>query len=130
MTWILKHPQMTHSALGFLPVILIPDDKRDAAEQLNDRYAHGGGARSISGYRRRDGTEHVVEVPEEYREEYGETYAVPLPVIHYPGDGPQKPLAFSPLWAAGQVAVFYSSQMVGIFQLDTEDESFNVYRVD
>lgn len=33
------HPDI----LGFLPLILRVDDERKIADQLNDRYAHGGG---------------------------------------------------------------------------------------
>lgn len=41
--WKLLHPKMTDEHLGFLPMILRADDPRPAREQIEERYAHGGG---------------------------------------------------------------------------------------
>lgn len=34
--------------LGLIPVIILRDDPRPVAEQLNDRYSHGGGWRPMA----------------------------------------------------------------------------------
>jgi hypothetical protein len=41
--WQLLTPGMTPEHLGFLPYILLASDPRPIADQLEDRYQHGGG---------------------------------------------------------------------------------------
>ena len=41
--WQLMHPEATVEMLGWLPDIFDNADPRGAVEQINDRYAHGGG---------------------------------------------------------------------------------------
>ena len=43
MYWEMLHPQMTMEHLGFLPDFLSERDRRPAAQQINENYAHGGG---------------------------------------------------------------------------------------
>lgn len=37
------HPQATEDMLGLIPVFFVDRDPRGAVEQINKRYAHGGG---------------------------------------------------------------------------------------
>lgn len=41
--WTLHHSQMTYDQLGWIPHIIRADDPRPVAEQVDDRYRHGGG---------------------------------------------------------------------------------------
>lgn len=43
LVWTLKHPQASIEMFGFLPSFLDEADPRTAAEQFQERYAHGGG---------------------------------------------------------------------------------------
>ena len=43
MIWLLMHPQAEPEHLGFMPDFFDDTDPRPAAEQLAERYAHGGG---------------------------------------------------------------------------------------
>lgn len=45
MVWKFLNPEMTVEQLGYIPLFFAADDPRPAAEQLNERYAHGGGWR-------------------------------------------------------------------------------------
>lgn len=47
--WRFLHPKMTLEHLGLLPEIIRPDDPRPVADQLEDRYSHGGGYRPLPG---------------------------------------------------------------------------------
>lgn len=40
----------TEEALGFIPLFIFDSDSRPAAEQFNDRYAHGGGWSPMRGW--------------------------------------------------------------------------------
>lgn len=37
------HPQATEDMLGLIPAFFVDRDPRTAVEQINERYAHGGG---------------------------------------------------------------------------------------
>lgn len=43
MVWFAIDPRIDEETLGFLPLIFDPEDARKAREQVDDRYAHGGG---------------------------------------------------------------------------------------
>lgn len=49
--WVLHHPLVQPSSLGWLPCFLDPNDPRSAREQLDEGYAHGGGWRPRPGWR-------------------------------------------------------------------------------
>lgn len=46
----LIHPRATAAHLGLIPEFLDERDPRPAAEQFNERYAHGGGWRAFDGF--------------------------------------------------------------------------------
>lgn len=50
LTWHLE-PGTPAEALGLLPLFIFPGDPRPAAEQLQERYAHGGGWSPLQGWR-------------------------------------------------------------------------------
>lgn len=43
LEWEIKHPRASIESFGFIPTFLDEEDSRSAAEQFNERYAHGGG---------------------------------------------------------------------------------------
>lgn len=49
MQWLLTHPRATPEHLGYVPSFFSEDDPRPAREQLDERYAHGGGFRPALG---------------------------------------------------------------------------------
>jgi hypothetical protein len=86
-----------------LPDILLASDPRPVREQLDDRYAHGGGFRPMKGF----------TMTGDY-------------VLHYPGDPPFKPAAFSTF--GDEIVIFYPQcSLLCVLQLDA---SFEVTRVD
>jgi hypothetical protein len=103
-TWISLDPYFSPQGLGFLPDILLADDKRSVREQLDDRYAHGGG------YRDRNFTKFRL----------GKNMA-----LHWPGDPPQHPLAATLI--NDELVVFYSHAMLLVMQ---PDGTWKVTRVD
>lgn len=97
--------RMTYEHLGYLTEILMSDDPRPVADQLNDRYAHGGGYHP------------------------GTRWSLNLGTLslQYPGDPPLKPLARFRFPLSKEVAYLYDCQWLVIVQ---EDNSFAVTRVD
>lgn len=104
----LLHPRMTQDHLGILPEFFVDSDPRPAKEQLNERYAHGGGYRPIKGFKlSNEGM-----------------------FIKYPGDERLKPLAKATLHPGTEQEeelYFYESSFLLILQLDGD---FTVVRVD
>lgn len=49
--WELIHPNATLDHLGFIPMFILENDPRPAKEQINERYAHGGGWHSFTGFK-------------------------------------------------------------------------------
>lgn len=94
---------MTVEDLGFLPYFFSEDDPRPAAEQLNEKYAHGGGVRDIARF---------VFNAVDY-------------TIQYPGDPAMEPFAISQL--RNERLYFYDSAWLAIVQ---DDGSKIVTRVD
>ena len=102
--WVQLDPRFPASGLGFLWDILIPDDQRPVREQLDDRYAHGGGYRPFKGFTldRRSMT------------------------LRYPGDPPFKPAAMA---LFGQEQVYFYPQGSWLLILQPNGD-FDVTRVD
>jgi hypothetical protein len=92
--------------LGFLPEILRPEDPRPVKEQLEDRYAHGGGWRPFG--------KDQWELSEDY-------------TLTYPGDPALKPIAGLSLPHSMEIVLLYPHQMAAIIQAD---RSFEVARLD
>jgi hypothetical protein len=102
MEWIMLHPNMTPGHLGLLPWMLDENDPRDAREQFNERYAHGGGWHPMGGFKLN-----------------------PNNSLKYPGDPVLEPLAH--LQFRNELIVFYDSSWVAIIQ---KDRTFEVCRMD
>lgn len=96
--------------VGFLPEILRPDDERCAADQLNDRYAHGGGFRAYSDAWQLSNPGDVGKA-----------------TLIFPGDPPFRELSRSRLPLSGETLIFFDSAFLAIVQ---GDGSFEVSRVD
>lgn len=91
--------------LGFLPEILDSADPRPVAEQLDERYAHGGG------YRPSKDTRWKLIDRADFR-------------LHYPGDPIFKPAAKFIFPKTKEVAFFYPD---GSFLLIVQEEGFGSY---
>jgi hypothetical protein len=102
--WIGLDPRFRAEDLGFLWDILTPEDKRKVSEQLNDRYAHGGGYRPFKGF----------------------TLDRRTMTMRYPGDPPFKPSAMT---AIGDEKVFFYPQGQWLLILQP-DNTWEVTRVD
>jgi len=102
MIWEMLYPGMTAEHLGLLPGFLRDDDPRPAREQINERYAHGGGWRPMKGHR-----------------------LGPRNFLTYPGDPPLPPVARARL--RNELILFYPSSWVCIVQ---PDQSYEVCRID
>ena len=101
--WIGLDPRFTPRSLGMLVEILQADDPRSIKEQLEDRYAHGGGWRPIKGFTMRQNN-----------------------VLHYPGDQPFKPVAKTEI--NGEIVIFYPK--CSLLAVVAQDGTFAVTRVD
>jgi hypothetical protein len=91
------------SALGFLPDILDAGDKRPVKDQLEDRYAHGGGWRPIKGFTMDNDR-----------------------VLHFPEDPPFHPAAMTAI--GDEIVIFYPN--CSLLAVIAKDGSFEVTRVD
>lgn len=101
--WVGIDPMFHPDMLGALPDIIRADDDRPIKEQLEDRYAHGGGWRPIKGFRKNK--DHI---------------------LRFPGDEPYHPVAMTAI--GDELVIFYSKcQLLVVIQLD---KSFEVTRVD
>lgn len=122
MPWRTINLTASLDELGLLPAILLEDDPASVKEQLDTRYAHGGGARPIEGFR--DAKTSGIHV-----EELGKI--VHFRSIVYPGDPVLHPRSFCVFEKSNEYAVFYGSSFVGVFPLDEDPNSdFIVYHVD
>lgn len=104
MTWKILDPRVEPADLGLVPYIISQLDGRPVAEQVADKYAHGGGWSPYGQDKWRmdeDGT------------------------LHYPGDPAFKP------WAMTQVGVeivrFYDHALVSVLH---GDGTLSVVRLD
>jgi hypothetical protein len=88
--------------MGAIPTFLSVADPRPAAEQFNERYAHGGGWRPFSGWMLDENN-----------------------VLQYPGDPPYKPVAWAHL--GNEQITIYQHAWVCIKQADG---SYEVCRMD
>jgi hypothetical protein len=100
VNWVVFKPNVD---LGFLPGLIDEGDQRRVAEQLNDRYAHGGGWRPMPGFK----------------------LDLDTMTLKYPEDPPMKPLAAAVL--RDETLVFYDYSFLMILQMSG---SFEVSRVD
>jgi hypothetical protein len=103
-SWAAFIPGFRPDHLGFLPDILRRDDPRPVREQLEDRYAHGGGYRAKSFDKFKLGKNMVLK---------------------WPGDEPQKPLAATLI--NDELVVLYPHALLLVMQ---SDGKFEVTRVD
>ena len=101
MTWLALHPELTPEHLGFLPEIFLPEDRRKATDQANERY--------VSGWEPQDGW--VVNI------RTGEA--------QYPGDPAVMPVAATIQNA--ETILLYPSSYVCIIQ---PDGSYEMARMD
>jgi len=102
MIWELLHPGMTSEHLGLIPDFLEESDPRPAREQIDERYAHGGGWRPMKGFR------------------FGPHY-----LLIYPGNPPMAPVARVRL--RNELIMLYPHAWLVIVQ---PDQSFEASRVD
>lgn len=93
------------SRVGFLPHILRESDPRPAAEQLHDRYAHGGGFQPFEGFKLAS-TEGTAE-------------------LHYPGDPPMYEVSRATL--RDETLILFDYEWLAIVQ---PSGSFVTVRVD
>lgn len=108
--WTVKFPHNLED-LGLLPMIFDRNDKRPAKEQVNDRYAHGGGYRPIDGFKFIVGDNSVGRATS----------------IKYPGDPALEGFAFMELNDAEMVMVF---PMGLVLILNRDNQSYVVIRMD
>lgn len=104
MTWKMLNPRATPDHLGLVPWIINASDGRPVAEQVADKYAHGGGWNPYGEGQWRlddDGT------------------------LHYPGDPAFKPMAMTRV--GDETVWFYDHALVCVRQ---PDASFAVVRLD
>lgn len=102
LKFMLVHPHATREMLGLIPAFLQQADRRSAAEQFNERYAHGGGWRPFEGFSLR-----------------------PNGCIKYPGDPEKWPLAQAKL--RDETIRIYQGAWVMVLQ---PDGSFEISRMD
>jgi hypothetical protein len=88
--------------LGFLPSLISEDDPRPVAQQLDDKYRHGGGWQPMPGWKLSEDRS-----------------------LKFPEDPPMKPLAMSTL--RHETLLFYEYSFLAIVQLNG---SFEVSRID
>jgi hypothetical protein len=100
---LILDPRAQPEHVGMIPDFLSLLDPRKAAEQFNERYAHGGGWHHQPGY--------------DMDPEWG--------VLKYPGDPPFSPLAAIPF--REELILIYEAGIVAIVQ---PDKSFEVCRMD
>jgi hypothetical protein len=96
------HPRATPDHVGVIPYWLDEEDPRPARDQLNEKYAHGGGWRPFEGFK------------------MGHNLS-----IKYPGDPAHPPLAIMKM--RNETVVVYEHAWVAIIQ---EDKSFEICRMD
>jgi hypothetical protein len=101
--WVMLDPNFSAEGLGFLPDILLNDDKRSVKDQLEDRYRHGGGWRPIPGLT-----------------------MTPSRTLRFPGDPPYRPSAITKI--NHELVIFY--RQASLLAVVQPDKSFTVVRVD
>jgi hypothetical protein len=102
--WVALDKRFRPEHLGFLPDILTDHDSRPVKQQLEDRYAHGGGWRPINGMRLDRKTM----------------------IMRFPGDPPFKPAALTQI--GEEVVIFYPQcSLLAVIQ---PDGKYEVCRVD
>jgi hypothetical protein len=105
-TWIALNPELDPRVLGFLPEILLDEDVRPVKEQLNDRYAHGGGYRPFGDKKFKLDRMTMV--------------------LRYPGDPPFVPAAFTQI--GNETVIFYPQ--CSLLLILQKDGTWEITRVD
>lgn len=108
-------PRVTEDHLGMIPHFLWDSDPRTAVDQINERYAHGGGWRPLSNFLPLGAYNFAEGV---------------APKLRYPGDPPFHPYAMATLHAdtdAAEVFVIYEHAFCAIFR---NGELYQVARLD
>ena len=95
-------PEATEAHLGLLPLIFLPGDPRDAEAQINDRYAHGGGAGYKFPLGPGENEIHDLDKP-------GRAY------ITYPEDRPFREIARRAMPLTDQTVILFEAGMVAYF---------------
>lgn len=116
----LLDPRVTEDHLGLIPHFLWDTDPRPAIDQINERYAHGGGWKPIGKFLPIGAYNFAEGV---------------APKLRYPGDPPLHPYAMMTLHGEEanfgespmEVIVIYESAFVAIFR---DGELFSVSRLD
>jgi hypothetical protein len=103
LVWTALHPKFTADHLGFLDLIFDDGDPRPAREQVEDRYAHGGGWDPLPGW--------IVDPASGFAQ--------------FPGDPPTKPVAMTRL--RDEKILLYPHSWVCIVQADG---SYEMARMD
>lgn len=99
IVFTMKHPMARPEMLGYIPSFFYESDPRSAAEQLNDRYQHGGGWLPFKGFTMKpDG-------------------------LHSPGDHMMRLIAEATL--RNEIIRFYEGEWLAIVQ---PDDSYEVSR--
>lgn len=96
-------PEQIIPAMGRIPEFVLADDPRPAHEQIDERYAHGGGWNA--------------HLPGKWQMDQGDW-------LLYPGDPALEPLAFA--WHGEERIVIYPHAFVAIIT----GEAFSVARLD
>jgi hypothetical protein len=110
--WVMRPEYATYD-LGMLPLIFLPIDKRPAREQIEHRYAHGGGYH---------------ESPGDWHLQYGmDLDGLGWAELLYPGDPALKEIARCEL-ASRETVVLFECSFVAIIQ--PENLAFAVVRMD
>jgi hypothetical protein len=95
---------VTYEHLGYIPTFLSVNDPRPAKEQINTRYAHGGGWNSSKSF---------------------DFDLKGLKLLSKHGDPPLEPLAET--WLRYEHILYYDSSFVAIVQIDG---SYEIARID
>jgi hypothetical protein len=114
----LIHPEACEEYLGLVPFFVSQVDPRPCKEQIDENYQHGGGWRSIDGFK----IEHELSPLEKVTSPYVMAQRLTL---KYPGDDPLTPVAVAQ--NHNETLVLYDGAFLAIFQ---PDYSFEIARLD
>ncbi len=113
MIWTQLHPRATLDHLGLIPEFLDEDDPRSAAEQIADRYAHGGGWLPLPGWQLRQ--DKFIIYPTNSPEDRPEFYPCYFETILHP-DSPKPEIIR--VYPYAWVAVIQSNGSFEVARLD------------
>lgn len=107
LTWSFYY-KLGPDALGFLPEQILATDMRPVREQLQERYAHGGGWKPFNGFKTNQ-----IDTADRM-------------VLSYPGDPPQRMLAECHHPNGEHIRLFESHWLM----VQQKDGSYEISRVD